>query len=331
MSQENLNNTPHGDTNTEEIVPVFFTIDESYAPWLAVAIESMKENRNPERHYRVHVIGEDLTENIKKKLESLHEDNFEILFSEMPVNLDMITDEMGNRLRCDYLTLTIYFRIFLPDLFPEYDKAIYLDSDTCIPSDIAGMYDIELGDNYLGVVNDYSIAAVPELQHYVADAVGVPGDRYFNSGILLMNFKKLRERQLGKRFLDLLQTYHFDCIAPDQDYLNALCKDKVVYLDKSYDSMPCQEEALENPKIIHYNLFDKPWCYDNIQYEDYFWDYAKRSGFYDEIQEFKKNYPEERKQADLAAMALLVERGAIIPDQEVTMKKIFESKTEERL
>lgn len=46
----------------------------------------------------------------------------------------MITDRIENRLRSDYFTMTIYFRIFIPDMYPEYDKAIYIDSDIVVPA-----------------------------------------------------------------------------------------------------------------------------------------------------------------------------------------------------
>lgn len=316
---------------SQPVVPVFFTIDEGYAPWLAVALTSMKANASRKYDYEIHVVYRDMDEETISRLKEIGDDWFRIEFTPMPHNLDMISDRIGNRLRADYFTLTIFFRLFLPDMFPWYSKGIYLDSDICVPGDISKMYEIEIGDNFLGVINDYSIANVPELRHYVADAVGVDAEHYFNSGILLMNFDKIREHQLSRRFLDLLTTYHFDCIAPDQDYLNALCKDKVTYLDREWDSMPCYLDPFENPHIIHYNLFDKPWCYDNVKYGDYFWDYAKDSGFYDEIKAYKDGYSDEQKASDARSMQLLVERGGSIPDQEVTMKKIFESGKEERL
>lgn len=316
---------------SKPVIPVFFTIDESYAPWLAIALESMKKNASKDCKVKAHVVYKDMNEETIKRLEKIGDEDFEVLFSPMPHDLDMISDRIGNRLRADFFTLTIFFRLFLPDMFPEYDKAIYLDSDIVVPGDISKMYNIALDDNFLGVVNDYSIKAVPELNHYVADAVGVDKDHYFNSGILLMNFKKIREHGLSKRFLDLLQKYHFDTIAPDQDYLNSLCKDKVTYLDPTWDSMPCDQPEFENPQIIHYNLFDKPWCYDNIKYEDYFWNYAKDSDFYDEIVEYKNSYSKAQKESDRNALALLTKRGNEIPDQEVTMKKVFESGLEERL
>jgi len=56
------------------------------------------------------------------------------------------------------------------------------------------------------------------------NAIGVDRDKYVNSGIMVMNLKKLREVKLEEHFMHLLNTYHFNCIAPDQDYLNAMCK-----------------------------------------------------------------------------------------------------------
>lgn len=317
--------------NNDKLVPIFFTIDESYVPWLAVALTSMKENASSDYDYRIHIITEDVSDESKARLKAHESDNFRIQFTEMPKNLDAISDREENYLRADFFTLTIFFRLFLADMFPQYDKAIYLDGDICVPGDISEMFKIDLGTTLLGVVNDYSIAGIPELTRYVKEAVGVDHKRYFNSGILLMNFKEMREKNLAGRFLELLQRDQFDTIAPDQDYLNAMCKDNVTYLPNEWDSMPCDLPEFKNPQVIHYNLFDKPWCYDDVKYEDYFWKYAEESGFEKEIHDFKDHYSDEQKASDQKAMGLLVSRSASIPDQEVTMRKIFESGQEERL
>lgn len=309
--------------SAKPVVPVFFTIDEGYAPWLAVALASMKTNAAKDRHYDVHIVQRGLEEETKARLMALGDEDFEIIVDDMPHDLSGIQDWKGNWLRADYFTLTIFYRLFLPEQFPQYDKAIYIDSDIVVPGDIAKLFDTDLEGNLLGVVNDYSIAAVPELQHYVNDAIGVDGKHYFNSGVLLMDFKQLREKHLASRFLELLETYSFDTIAPDQDYLNALCKDRVHYLDPTWDAMPCDLEPFENPQLIHYNLFDKPWCYDNVKYEDYFWKYVKDSGFEKEIRAHKDSYSDEQKDSDAKAMALLVSRADEIPDQDVLMKNII--------
>ena len=279
-------------------IPIFFTIDDGYAPFLAVALNSAIKNSNPQRRYNSIVLYQDLNETNIAKLKSLETENFKISLTPMKANFDALDDRMSNRLRCDYFTLTIYFRLFIPAMFPQYDKGIYIDSDVVLTSDIAELYDIEIGDNLIGACNDLSIADIPPLVAYTENAVGVNKHEYINSGVLLMNLKQMREVDLEGHFLNLLNTYHFDSIAPDQDYLNAMCNGKIYYLDESWDAMPNDAKPpLAHTKLIHYNLFSKPWCYDGIQYGEEFWKYAEDSGYLDEIKAYKAAYTEKKKKA----------------------------------
>lgn len=313
-------------------IPVFFTIDDGYAPYLGVALQSIIANASKEYLYKIFIINKELSEINKGKLSAMSNENFDIQFVEMDDCLGSITDRKENRLRCDYFTLTIYFRLFIPDMFPQYDKGLYLDSDIVVPGDISQLYNLELGDNLVGAANDHSIVDVPELVKYIEQGIGIDRYEYINSGILLMNLKKMREKALSTRFLTLLNTYHFDCVAPDQDYLNAMCHGKIVYLDICWDAMPVKgKEPMETPKLIHYNLFDKPWCYDDVQYEAYFWQYAEKSVFYDEIVDYKNHYSEEQKQSDREHMSLLLHKGNSLPDSEVTFKKMYENGAEIRI
>ena len=302
-------------------IPIFFTIDDSYAPFLAVALNSAIKNANPDRNYRAIVLHQDLSETNIAKLQSLQADNFKIELTPMKANFDALDDRMSNRLRCDYFTLTIYFRLFIPAMFPQYDKGIYIDSDVVLTDDIAKLFDIGIGDNYIGACNDLSIADIPPLVAYTENAIGVKAKEYINSGVLLMNLKKLRDSDLEGHFLNLLSTYHFDSIAPDQDYLNAMCNGKIYYLDEAWDAMPNDAKPqLEKTYLIHYNLFSKPWCYDGVQYEKEFWEYAEDSGYIDEIKAYKAAYTDEKKKADSECLELLVRRGTEISDYDYRRK-----------
>lgn len=313
-------------------IPIFFTIDDAYAPFLAVALHSAIQNANPTRQYKAIVLHQDLDEINVAKLKSLETENFKIELTPMKANFDALDDRMSNRLRCDYFTLTIYFRLFIPAMFPQYDKGIYIDSDVVLTSDVANLYDIEIGDNLIGACNDLSIADIPPLVAYTENAVGVKREEYINSGVLLMNLKKMREVDLEGHFLNLLNTYHFDSIAPDQDYLNAMCNGKIYYLDKSWDAMPNDAKPpLAHTNLIHYNLFSKPWCYDGIQYGDEFWRYAETSGYIEEIKAYKAAYTAEKKKADSECLELLVRRGSEIPNNEITFKKLHETGVKIRL
>lgn len=313
-------------------IPIFFTIDDSYAPFLAVALNSAIKNSDPQRNYKAIVLYQDLGADNISRLQSLQTENFKIELMPIRANMEALDDRMSNRLRCDYFTLTIYFRLFIPSMFPQYDKGIYIDSDVVLTDDIAKLFDIDIGENYIGACNDLSIADIPPLVAYTEKAVGVNAKEYINSGVLLMNLKKMRDDDLEGHFLALLNKYHFDSIAPDQDYLNAMCNGKIYYLEEKWDTMPNDAKPmLTETSLIHYNLFSKPWCYDGIQYEEQFWNYAQDCGFIDEIREFKASYTEDKKKADSECLELLVRRGMEIPENDFTFKKMNEKGVRIRL
>ena len=313
-------------------IPIFFTIDDSYAPFLAVALNSAIKNSDPQRNYKAIVLYQDLGADNISRLQALQTENFKIELMPIRANMEALDDRMSNRLRCDYFTLTIYFRLFIPSMFPQYDKGIYIDSDVVLTDDIAKLFDIDIGENYIGACNDLSIADIPPLVAYTEKAVGVNAKEYINSGVLLMNLKKMRDDDLEGHFLSLLNKYHFDSIAPDQDYLNAICNGKIYYLEEKWDTMPNDAKPmLTETSLIHYNLFSKPWCYDGIQYEEQFWNYAQDCGFIDEIREFKASYTEDKKKADSECLELLVRRGMEIPENDITFKKMNEKGVRIRL
>lgn len=324
--------TIHSTPNKNDIIPIFFTIDDSYAPYLAAALASAIDHSSADRRYRAIVLHQELSDDNRRRLTALAKDNFAVDLIPMGEGLESITDRMSNRLRCDYFTLTIYFRLFIPTMFPEYDRGIYIDSDVILNADIAELFDTDIGENFIGACADLSVSDVPELAAYMERAVGVDRHSYINSGVLLMNLRLLREAKLDGHFLSLLNRYHFDCIAPDQDYLNAMCHGRIFYLDERWDAMPNdRRQSLEDAKLIHYNLFSKPWCYDGIQYGELFWKYAEVSGYIDEIRAFKAGYGEEQKRSDAKCLELLIRRGAEIAESRPTFRSEFENGVKIRL
>lgn len=317
---------------TNEQIPIFFSIDDSYAPYLAVALSSAIKNSSENRDYRAIILHQELSQENQARLSMLEKPNFTIEFYEMKQGLETITDRSSNYLRCDYFTLTIYFRLFIASMFPELDKAIYIDSDVVVLGDLAELYDTHLGNNLIGACRDKSVADVPPLVKYMEECIGVKKEKYINSGVLLMNLKELRKNKFDEHFLCLLNAYHFESIAPDQDYINAICNGKILYLSDAWDTMPNNNTPeLVGAKLIHYNLFSKPWCYDNIQYGDIFWKYAKNIGYYEEILENKKSYSNEQKENDAKCLASLIENGEKFCNNEITFKKMYDKGVKIRL
>ena len=313
-------------------IPIFFSIDDGFAPFLATALYSAIQNSSTKRQYKAFVLHQELSEANKEKLSALAASNFQIEFVEMKSGLEAITNRKSNCMRCDFFTLTIYFRLFIPAMFPQYDKGIYIDSDVVVLGDLAELFDTDLGDKWIGGCADKSVMDVAPLTRYMEEAVGVNCNEYINSGVLLMDLKTLREKEFEKHFLRLLTTYHFDSVAPDQDYINAICNGRIHYLEEAWDAMPNENSpALKAPKLVHYNLFSKPWHYDDIQYGTYFWEYIKETGYEQEARMHRENHTKEQKEKDKDCLERLIERATGITKHPVTFKNLFEQGVQIRL
>ncbi len=309
-------------------IPVFFTMDGNFSAILDCTLRSIMANASPDYNYDIHVLYEDISDDVIETITETVKPPFNIVFTKMDEEFHGIVDRPENRLRCDYFTVSIFFRLFIADMFPQYDKGIYLDGDVIVEGDISELYNIDLGDNMIAACPDFSIRGLPEFVDGFENAVGVPIEEYINSGVMLMNFRKMRELDFSGHFLDLMNEYHFDTIAPDQDYINAMCYGKVIILGEEWDAMPpvgWEGNIITEPKIIHYNLFRKPWRYDDIPYEEYFWKYAEQSPFYEEIVTAKKNVTDEEKEADQASLQRMKDKAGSLAKRDVTFEKMRKS------
>ncbi len=285
-------------TEMKQLIPIFFSVNDAYAPYLATAIYSIRENASKNYDYLIHVLTDDISEENRSKLKSLEAEGFGIEFFPLSEKMRSLPSVGLLEQHCfgAFASLTIYFRLFIPELFPQYKKAIYLDADLVVPGDISRLWEEPLGNKLIGAVADYGIQHIAPFMRYIDEYVGVDHRNYINSGVLLMNLDRLREVRLSGRFLSWMSKYHFKTVAPDQDYLNALCWNAIHYLDPNWDAMPGERfTSFENPQIIHYNLAAKPWLNESVPYGDVFWHYAQSSGYYDEITTRHENFIRDPK------------------------------------
>lgn len=281
-------------------VPVFYSISDDFTKYAAVSLNSLVKHADPATDYTVYFLSQDLSDQHKQDLSDLGSQNVHVKFSHIDDELvKPIQNCKENFLRADFFTMSIFYRLFIPELFPQYDKAIYIDSDTIVNDDIAKLYNTELGNNLFGACTDSSIQYVAEMVKYIKDVLALDPKKYINSGMLVMNCKAFRDEHFIDHFMDLLEKYHFDRIALDQDYLNEIGEGRILHLDPRWDAMPNENtEPLKDPGLIHYNLFFKPWHFKNVQYEDYFWQSAKETKFYNELKAELDSYTDAERADD---------------------------------
>lgn len=271
-------------------VALFFACDDNYIPFLAVTLTSIWENRDPERYYRVHILHTGLgEENRRRMTEYFDRPDFSLEFVDITATVEQTASRLHTR---DYYSKSTYYRLFIPGLFPELRKALYLDCDIVVLGDISALYDQALGGDLVGAVPDGMVQIIEPFRQYVSQRLRVRPENYFNAGVLLMNLEAMRQRGFTEVFMKLLRRVTFR-VAQDQDYLNVICRGQVTYLDPGWNTMPGCPGG-EAPKLIHYNLDCKPWWRDDVAYGDVFWEYAGRSGFWPEILAIRAGFTQEK-------------------------------------
>ncbi len=296
-------------------IPIFFASDDNYAAPLSVSIVSIKRAAEDKYIYDIRVLTSDMSPENRDRLTRMSEGNISVTVVDITDALIANRSNLSN-LR-DYYSESIYYRLFIPDLYPDIKKAVYIDCDTVVLTDIAELYFTDIGDNLLGAVADECIPDVDEFSRYVERWVGVPREKYFNSGVLVMNLESLRHERIPELIFDGIEKYGFETVAPDQDYLNYFCRGRVYYLPPLWNKQPNHENYIHpvHLSLIHFNMFNKPWHYKGVLYEDEFWKCAESSGYLEQLRSDIEGYTEAERVADINATVKLIKTAGELADK----------------
>lgn len=299
--------------NKKEI-PIFFATDDNYAPFLAVSIHSMLQNASKNYNYTIKILNSGISSDNIEKISKYNSENVDIEFVDVKASLKNLAEEL--HITSEQYTLTTYYRLFIPNLYPQYDKAVYLDSDIVVRGDISKFYNINIGDRLVGAVTDEFVMSSPNLYEYITKCLGLENvSDYFNAGVLLMNLDQFRKQDFFGKFNELLNKYKFP--VQDQDYLNVICQGQVYYISNMWDQMPTGENYDVNKvQLIHYNLIWKPW-HTEVMYGEEFWKYSDQTEYKDIIRNMRKDFTEEMYAKDVAgfnSFMSVIEQDGVNPN-----------------
>lgn len=271
-------------------IPIVMATNSTYLPYAAVSICSMIDTKGPKSSYRIHILHTGPRPIGAEQLLSLVGRDVTISFCNADHFLAPYTDYLYPKA---HFSKEMYFRWWIGELFPEYDKVLYLDCDTVVCCDLAELYREDVQNAAVAGVIDF---ATPAVCRRISGQLGLSAMRYINSGVLLMNAATWRSDHLAEACVSKLRQYGvLSC--PDQDILNMICKDRIFYLNSKWNVQwqhfwdkpnDCLEPpvldafcaALRDPRIIHYTSPVKPWNYPLAPYADLFWRYAKKLPFF---------------------------------------------------
>lgn len=197
-----------------------------------------------------------------------------------------------------HVTHTAYLRLLAGRLLPDsIDKVIYLDSDVLVCDDLTKLWERPLDDAMALAVPDVAcpfvdarfadcnfekaspyLAAISPIENWRELGLN-PAAPYFNSGVLVLNIRRMREERIEQKLLECLQDNQRFVWCWDQYALNVVFADQwkplplrwnqgahvFEFPDESYSPLNSHEfiQARDLPAIIHYTTEWKPWDYGN--------------------------------------------------------------------
>ena len=207
-------------------------------------------------------LNNDDLEYIKKFVEGTNQASVE------PVKFDVralegmpVTDNEGA-----FFGMEAYSRLFCAfKLAEDMERILYLDADMICTGDIEELYNLDFDDKIWVAAPDNGI------QEKDLNRLGLPLDyKYINSGMLLINLKKLRTNYTERFIVEKIRENKDILIYPDQDFVNKIFKDEIKVVSTKYNLIAKDvryKDLDEKPLIIHYAGSTKPWHDDVSRFE----------------------------------------------------------------
>ena len=272
--------------------------DQKFLPFTYVMVFSLLE-QHPQEQVRVFLLHGGLTE---EDLTPLHE----LCASRKGAFVPLLVDHsefanLGTTPEAKSWPPSAYYRLRLLDLLPEdVDRLLYLDGDIIVNKNLTDLYHTGLGENLIAACTDMvsfeekrksgRVKAWPRMLGKLLEE-----DRYFNSGMILMDVERLRKKYSFETYRELMEANDKEIRYPDQDLLNLVHQDETLILDAwKYNCMPYNvfriadkscEELKESAYILHF-AGPKPWDDgDHIHYEteQLWWDAALKTPYKQEF------------------------------------------------
>lgn len=253
---------------------ILFTLNDAFVPQVATCMCSIFENNKSFEEITVYLIGEKISQSNREKLKEFAE-TYQRKIYFIPIN--NIADYIDFDFDTNGWSSIILARLFLDKLLPQdIDRILYLDGDTLVLKDLGEMYDTDLQGKVIGMCPE---ATVDKGRKEFLALGKLP---YHNSGILLIDLKKWRDEEIGRKVIEFYRFHEGKLFAPDQDALNGALRDQILTMPITFNyfniydvypyrtlkelSKPTEFVSQDDfnrfrqaPAIIHYLGEERPW------------------------------------------------------------------------
>ena len=229
--------------------------DDKYAIHCASAIASMIDNHKSEEKLEFFILNSAISKKSQSRLEKLGNTKVSSLKLINVNPLDFKNCPLPENM---HFSLETYFRLKLPDFFPDFDKVLYIDCDVTVLGDVKELWELDIAGVYAAVCED--IVPVEHLREFIGDFAN------FNAGVMVINLKKWREDRISQKCFDFIEHHSEKIFFVDQDVLNSMLIPKINYFPRFWnlEYMPLNDVVSglyseQEIRLIHHISRMKPW------------------------------------------------------------------------
>lgn len=158
-----------------------------------------------------------------------------------------------------------YARLLIADILPvSCERAIYLDSDCVVTSDLSELWEIDISNCLIAAVEDGSARKFEIRKH------GLQGHAdYVNSGVMLINLRSWREEKAAQSILAHIRRNPL-LAHLDQTAINAVAAGRIETISDSWNFMHSHLSSMRDPPprpcVIHYAGPCRPWLHSDAMF-----------------------------------------------------------------
>lgn len=234
-----------------------FVFDERFADFFKVALLSIESNTSSS--LAVYVVDCGISEEKRTELEQFASTLKNVV--SLQFGLPERIDSIENYVIPSWFSTAIFYRLAIPKIFQKLERVIYLDCDIIADGDIAELWNEDLAGCPFGAVEEDGNFFNSKSKERYKEGIGVPlSNKYFSSGMLLIDCKKFEQSKIFERVIKCIQTSNVVFSCPEQDAMNVcLSNDEHCPLSPKYNFCPFTPLAhkclkiIQHPVIIHYS------------------------------------------------------------------------------
>lgn len=251
---------------------IAYSCDNAYIEQTGISLISVFENNKDEKEIVVYLISKGITKENIEILDSICKsyNRSLIVVKFEDICFDLPPCSVGRHLE------TIYAKVFFSRI-EGLDKVLYLDSDVVVVGNLKPLWETDLSEKYMGVVETTYTKG--------KKALGIPRSTpFFNDGVVLVNVDYCRENNLISKVIEQVNAFGGNPPVLSEGVLNKICGQNVKYIslrynlisgnlyfglydyDYLFEQLHYEKEDLidscENPVIVHYiaGFYNRPWC-----------------------------------------------------------------------